>query len=375
MRIFINLLFLRPGRVGGTETFTVNLVKNLLEVDTKNEYLLILSRNNKKNFDFAFQKSKFLECDFDNNSRLKRVSFEQFTLPKKLKEQKADLLIAPANTGLINSPCKQLLIIHDLIYFVYPEYFSWVKRTYLKNLVKYSCKKAIRIVTVSQNTKDDIIKYVGEKEEKIDIIYEGVDFEKFSKTAREEGQNFVQKQYGIQKYIYSPTSLYPHKNNDSLIKAFAKLKTTKKIPQKLIITGNDPYKKIDWLKNVILECKMENEVFYLGRVPSEHLPYLYSGADLTTYLSSYEGFGLPVLEAMAASCPVLSSNRSSLPEIVGDAAILVNPFEIDEIANKMNELLTDEKLRKECITKGLERAKEFSWENVAKRLIQTYNKL
>jgi len=93
------------------------------------------------------------------------------------------------------------------------------------------------------------------------------------------------------------------------------------------------------------------------------------------YLSSYEGFGLPVLEAMAASCPVLSSDRSSLPEVVGDAGMLVDPFNVEEVANKMYELLTDEVLRKECITKGLVRVKQFSWENVAKRLIQTYDKL
>jgi len=149
-------------------------------------------------------------------------------LPKKLREQKADLLIAPANTGLINSPCKQLLIIHDLIYFVYPEYFSLAKKLILKFKLKYSCKKATRIAAVSQNTKNDIIKYIGEKEEKIDIIYEGVDFEKFSKITKEEGQNFIKAQYGIQKYIYSPTSLWQHKNNDLLVKAFTKLKKEKK---------------------------------------------------------------------------------------------------------------------------------------------------
>jgi len=120
---------------------------------------------------------------------------------------------------------------------------------------------------------------------------------------------------------------------------------------------------------------MENEVFYLGRVPDEYLPYLYSGADLTTYLSSYEGFGLPVLEAMAASCPVLSSSISSLPEVGGNAGILVDPFDIKEVANRMYELLINDDFKKECINKGLNRAKQFSWENAAKRLIQSYNKL
>jgi len=134
-------------------------------------------------------------------------------------------------------------------------------------------QKATRIAAVSQNTKNDIIKYIGEKEEKIDIIYEGVDFEKFSKITKEEGQNFIKAQYGIQKYIYSPTSLWQHKNNDLLVKAFTKLKKERKIPQKLIITGIDPHNRTNWFKNVISKNNMENEIFFLGRVPTEHLLY------------------------------------------------------------------------------------------------------
>jgi len=228
---------------------------------------------------------------------------------------------------------------------------------------------------MSQNTKNDIVKYIEINKDKIDVIYGGVDFEKFSKIKKDEAKRFIQKQYGIQNYIYSPTSLYPRKNNDLLVKVFAKLKKDKKVLQKLIITGIDPQNKKKWLRSIISKYGMESEIFYLGRVPGEHLSYLYSGADITVYLSSYEGFGLPILEAMASSCPVLSSNRSSLPEVLGDAGVLVNPFNIEEVANRMYELLTNESLRKECISKGSVRAKQFSWGNVARRLIKIYSNL
>ena len=376
MRIAINLLFLRPGKVGGSETFSVNLVKNLLKIDRENRYLLIVSQNNKKIFNFNFQNVEYLEFDFDNSSRLKRIFCEQFILPRKLNERKVDLFIAMGNTGLICCPCKQLLIIHDLIYFVYPKYYPLIKRIYLHKLVRYSCRKTDRIATMSQNTKNDIIKHTGVSEDRIDVIYEGVDFERFTKIRKDKAKEFIKKQYGIQCYIYSPTSLYPHKNNDLLVKIFAKLKNKKKIQQKLIITGIDPYKKINWLKDIIAKYGMENEIFYLGRVPDKHLLCLYKGADLMVYLSSYEGFGLPVLEAMASGCPVLSSNRSSLPEVVGDAGVLVSPFNIEEISNKMYKLLTSKVLRERCIDKGLIHAKQFSWKNVAKRLIKIiYNYL
>ena len=375
MKIAINTLSIIPGKVGGTEIFLVNLLENLLRIDNKNEYLLIVSSNNKKAFNFNYQNVSFLELRFNNNSRAKRVFFEQFYLPIKIKKKNVDLFIAPGNTGLVRCPCKQLLIVHDLIFFVYPKHFSFIKRTYLHKFVKYSCKVASRIVTMSKNTKNDIVKYIKANEDKINVIYEGVDFEKFSRIKRDEAKDFIRRKYNIKNYVYSPTSLYPHKNNDLVIEAFTKLKKEKKVPQKLIITGIDPYKKMNWLKDVIAKYEMENEVFYLGRVPGQHLPYLYSGADAVAYLSSYEGFGLPVLEAMAAGCPVLSSNRSSLPEVVGDAGVLVDPFNIEEVTNKMYELLTNENLRKEYIAKGLARAKQFSWENVARRFIKIYGNL
>ena len=264
MRIGINLLFLRPGKVGGSETFSVNLVKNLLKIDRENRYLLIVTRNNKRIFRFNSENVEYLEFGFDNESRLKRISFEQFILPRKLNERKVDLFIALGNTGLIRCPCKQLLIVHDLIYFVYPKYYPLIKRIYLHKLVKYSCRKADRIATMSHNTKNDIIKYTGVNKDKIDVIYEGVDFERFSKIRKDEAKEFIKREYGIQSYIYSPTSLYPHKNNDLLVKAFAKLKNEKKIQQKLIITGIDPYKRINWLKEIIAKHGMENEIFYLG---------------------------------------------------------------------------------------------------------------
>ena len=375
MKIAINTLSIIPGKVGGTEIFLVNLIENLVRTDNKNEFLFIVSRNNKGAFANNPKKVEHIEFNFDNNSRARRVFVEQFIFSKELKKRKIDLLVAPGNTGLLYCPCKTLLIVHDLIYFIYPKYFSLIKRIYLHNLVKYSCKKASRIITMSQNTKNDIIKYTGVSEDKIDVIYEGVDFEKFSRLQKDEASEFIQKQYGIQNYIYSPTSLYPHKNNDLLVKAFAQIKNKKGIGHKLIITGIASHQKKAWLQNLISKEKMENEIFYLGIVPDRHIPYLYSGADLTVYLSSYEGFGLPILEAMAAGCPVLSSNKASLPEVVGDAGVLVNPFSMEEAANNMYKLLTNEKLKKTYIERGLIRAKKFSWERVAKRLINIYEHL
>jgi len=375
MKIAINTLSIVPGKMGGTETFLVNLVNNLFRFDKKNKFLLLVSRNNKKIFVSTSGNVEYLKFNFDNNSRVERVFFEQFILPQALKKRKVDILVAPGNIGLACCPCKLLLIVHDLIYFVYPKSYSFAKRFYLQNLVRYSCKKADRIITVSQNTKNDIIKYFNINSDKIDVIYEGVDYDKFSRVTKEEAQGFIKNKYGIQDYVYSPTSLYLHKNNDFLIKSFAKLKKDKKISLKLVITGFDPQNKKKMLRNIISKCGMKDKIFFFEEVPSSHLPYFYRGAKITVYLSSYEGFGLPILEAMTSGCPVLSSDRSSLPEVVGEAGVLVDPFNIEEVSDKMYELLTDKNFREECIAKGLVRAKEFSWENTVKNMIKTYEKL
>lgn len=376
MKIAINTLSVIPGKVGGAETFLVNLTENLVRIDNKNEFLFVVSRNNKKRFIFNSGNVEYLEFNLDNNSRLKRVFFEQFILPKEIKKKEVDLLINPGNTGLLYSPCKEILIIQSLHCFVYPEIFSVAKRKYLQNLTRYSCKKSQKVITVSNHTKEEIIKYTRIAPEKIDVIYEGVDYNFFHNRKRDENYVKFLSQYDIKNgYIFSPTSLYNCKNNDGLIKSFALLKKKKKILQKLIIVGIDPGNEIDKLKKLIQDLKLGGKVIYLGSISHKYMPVLYQQADLTVFLSLYETFGLPVLEAMAAGCPVLSSNRSSLPEVVGDAGILVDPFNIEEVANKMYELLTDENLRKKYIKRGLVRAKQFSWENVVKRLIQIYSNL
>lgn len=373
MKIAINTLAIIPGKVGGTEVFLVNLIKNLIKVDKENSFLIVVSRNNKRIFAFDSKNAEYLEFNFDNNSRITRVFFEQMILPKELKKKKVDLLIAPANVGLIYSPCKLLLIVHDLIYFVYPEYYSFVRGFYLRHFVKYSCKKADRIIALSQNTKNDIVKYTSTSEDKINVIYSGVEIERFAKIRREIAQQFILKQYGIRDYIYSPTALYKHKNNDHLIKAFAKLKTDKKISHKLIIIGGDPFNRAGWLRRLIHKYNLDKEVFYLGRISDKHIPFFYKGAALTVYISSYEGFGFPVLEAMASSCPILGSNRASLPELIGDAGIMVDPEDIREVSERMYELLINKNLREKYIVKGLARAKQFSWENCAREMFKIYN--
>lgn len=376
MKIAINTLGVAPGQWGGGETFLVNLLNKLVDIDRENKFLLVVSRSNEKLFPTAAGNVEHLRYNFDNSSRIIRVFFEQFVLPWSLWRKKVNLLIAPCYTGLIYSPCKVVVVVPDFVYFVYPKSVPLSHRVFYRRFVPYSCRKASKVAVVSSNTKDDAIRYTGIDEDKIKIIYSGVDNEFFANAEQDVAEPDVLKQYGINRsYIFSPTSLYEHKNNDSLIKAFAKLKEKYKVPHKLVITGFDPVNRLELLKHLIHELGLGDEVLYLGRVPGRHMPLLYSKADITVCLSAYEGFGSPVVEAMAAGCPVLSSDRSSLPEVVGDGGILVDPFDIHGIVHKMHLLLTNKALRRECIQKGRLRAKHFSWNKVAQNLIDIYTHL
>jgi len=376
IKVAINTLGVAPGQWGGGETFVVNLVNKLVDIDRENKLLLVVSRSNEKLFPTAGGNVEHLRYNFDNSSRIIRVLFEQFVLPWSLWRKKVNLLIAPCYTGLIYSPCPVVLIVHDFVYFVYPKSVPMAHRVFYRGFVPYSCRKANKVAVVSSNTKEDAIRYTGIDEDKIGVIYDGVDYEVFANAAQDVAEPDILKQYGIDRsYIFSPSSLYEHKNNDSLIKAFAKLQEKYKVSHKLVITGFDPANRLELLKHLIHEHGLDNEVLYLGRVPKKHMPLLYSKADITVCLSAYEGFGLPVVEAMAAGCPVLSSDRSSLPEVVGDGGVLVDPFDIDKIVDKMHLLLTSKALRRECIQKGRLRAKHFSWDKVAQNLIDIYTHL
>jgi len=376
MKIAITTLGVAPGLWGGGETFLVNLINKLVDIDRENKLLLIVSRSNEKLFPAAGGNIEHLRYNFDNSSRTLRVLFEQFVLPWSLWRKKVDLLIAPCYTGLIYSPCPVVLIVLDFVYFVYPKSVPLAHRVFYRKFVPYSCRKASKVAVISSKTKDDAIRYTGIDEDKIKVIYCGVDYEFFANPAQDIAEPDILKQYGIDRsYIFTPTSLYEHNKDDSLIKAFAKLKEKYKVPHKLVITGFDPANRLNLLKHLIHELGLDDEVLYLGRVPKKHMPLLYSKADITVWLSVYAGFGLPIVEAMAAGCPVLSSDQSCLPEVVGDGGVLVNPFDIQGIVDKMHLLLTDKELRKACIEKGRLRAKHFSWDKVAQNLIDIYTHL
>lgn len=270
---------------------------------------------------------------------------------------------------------KVINTIHDMTYILYPETMDQRNLKRIKDDIQYSVDRSDRIITVSESSKRDIIKYLGVEEEKIKIIYPGVDYEKFSRYPTAAEIKGVKEKYNLpDEYVLYMGTLEPRKNIPSIIEAFYQLKQQDD-PQvqalKLVLAG-----KKGWLFESIFkkvqELGIEDDVVFTDYVAEEDKTVIYNQARIFVFPSLYEGFGIPVLEAMAASIPVITSNVSSLPEVAGNAGILVEPMDVSAIAQGMYKLLKDKGYCKEIVKKGHEQAEKFNWNKSADSLINIY---
>jgi len=273
-------------------------------------------------------------------------------------------------------PCKSVLTIHDILYESNQEFFPVLHKNLLKFFVPFSAKRADRIISVSEFTKKEIVKYYRVPEEKITVIHEGAS-DKFANIKDKESIFSVIKRYGIKKkYILFVGRIEPRKNIIGLLKAFDYIKKKGMKDICLVIVGNqDRIFQEKELFNRIKDMELSSDIIFTGGVSEDDLPVLYNGAEVLVYPAFAEGFGLPVLEAMACGTPVITSDTTSLPEVTGDAAILINPNSYEEIGGSLEKLLNNHVLRKELSEKGLERAQKFSWTEAAKKTIEVYKEV
>jgi glycosyltransferase involved in cell wall biosynthesis len=270
---------------------------------------------------------------------------------------------------------KKVVTIYDMVYKVYPETMKYAIKLLFKLNLNKSCQRADKIITISEFSKNEIIRYLNVNPDKISVVPCGVDLEYFRPINDVSLIEEIKKKYKIpSEYFLYLGTLEPRKNIERLIDAYNQLKIRYSNIPKLVLAG-----QTGWLYKTIFEkvmnLQLENDVLFLGYVFREDLVPLLCGAFAFVFPSLYEGFGMPPLESMACGVPVLTSNVSSLPEVVGDAAIMVDPLSIDEISDGLEQLLTKEELRKELSIRGLERAKLFTWEKAACLTMHIYKSL
>lgn len=270
---------------------------------------------------------------------------------------------------------KSVLTVHDMAYLVCPETVRFKTKMMLRLTLKKSCQRADKIVTISHFTKRELLRLMRIPEEKVVVVHLGVDPRKFFPRPPEGEVETVRHKYGIQRdYLLYVGTLEPRKNIERLIEAYSLAKGRLREMPLLVLAGRK-----GWLYDAIFErvtaLQLQNDVLFPGYVEDHEVPALLSGALAFLFPSLYEGFGLPPLEAMACGTPVLTSNTSSLPEVAGDAALLVDPNSVEEIAEGIKRLVTDVDLRQMLSRQGLERSKAFTWERAAKRHMEIYESL
>lgn len=289
-----------------------------------------------------------------------RLPLDLYTDPKR-----PDVFFTPSHYSPRFAPIPTVMSVMDLSYLFFPELFNKSDLYQLENWTKYSVKKAKAILTISNSTKGDIMEKYSIPDENIHVIYPGIKTNEKELTNQSSMEN-IQNKYKISgRYILFVGTLQPRKNIERLIEAFSVLSIKEANKDtKLILVG-----KKGWLYEPILESPnrfgIANKVIFLDYVPDADLPELYKGAVCYVLPSLYEGFGLPILEAMKHNCPVITSNVSSLPEAGGDAALYVDPLNTTDIAEKIEVLLGDESIRQDLIEKGKKQVAKFSWEKAA----------
>jgi glycosyltransferase involved in cell wall biosynthesis len=284
-----------------------------------------------------------------------------------LKKNKIDIFHSPSFFGPILAGCKVIMTIHDMIHVLFPEESSVLHRAYYSIIVRKAAKNASRILTDSENSKRDISKYLNVPSDKIVVTYLAVDS---SFRRSQEGEiNEIKDQFGINdKYILYVGSQKPHKNVGLLIEAYHRLR--EKISHQLVIVG----KKDRLFQKGMRNHKLEGVIF-VGEVQDELLPHFYSGADVFVSPSLYEGFGLPLIEALACETPVVTIKTSSVDEVLGDAGLIVELNSSDKLAMAIYKVLSDEDLRNSLVKKGMAMVKRFSWEETVNRTLKVYEEV
>lgn len=365
----------------GVGQYSLQLLKALSKIDDKNEYFIVLQQTLKDTHPIynLRNKSNFYLIKGNTPSVGPKKQFYYYKLLRR-NCFKFDLLHSLNSELPLYCNIKTIVTIHDLKYIKYPQFFinfSKIKLQYLKYIIKKGVEKADKIITVSQSTKNDIINLFGINQDKITVIYEASNLELYSNNKLYNvdisNNNILEKFFIKKPYLLYVGEKRPHKNLKGLIQAFALFKHKyDRWNTYLVITG----KKYSSYNEYIYEAeklKIMDSLIFTEFVPDEYLKVVYSEAEALLLISFYEGFGIPILEAMECGTPVITSNISSMPEVAGDAAILVNPYNIAEITESINRIMSSKILKKQLIEKGVKRVNQFSWEMAIKKTLEIYN--
>lgn len=368
MRIAIDATAI-PRLMAGAGVYTYQLVRALAALEADHDYVVFAHSDAFD--DLARQRPRLRVVHIRARSRPERLLWEQLLLPGRLRRLGIDVLHSPHHTTpALPLPCPRVVTLHDVTFFLLPQRYPPTRRLYFQAITRAAARLAQAIITPSDAVKRDVVRVLGVPQERVTAIAEAPAPE-FAPLEDADALGRIRWRYKLpSRYILSVGNLEPGKNRGRLIAAYGRLRE-RGLQHHLVIAGQRAWRYESDLA-LVRRLRLDDVVHFLGYVDGADMPGLYSGADLLAFPSLYEGFGLPVLEAMACGTPVVTSSVSALPEVAGDAALLVDPKDVAALTEAMERALADEALRAELRARGLQRAREFSWEKAARGTVQVY---
>jgi glycosyltransferase involved in cell wall biosynthesis len=364
LKIAINALYLLPGRVGGSETYIRNLVAWLARIDRSNAYIVFVNRESAGIFEELAPGCEVVTCPIRASNRPVRILWEQLALPFQLLRRRVDLLFSPGMTSPLLCPAPSVLVVFDLLHRLQPENFPPLYLMFLKTIIYLSAKVSAGVVAISEKVKRDLVDLYGLPPGRVAVTHLAVDRSSFFPRAAAEVEA-VRARYGLPgRFILYAAASLPHKNHARLLGALKILKERGEDLRLVLIGARD--KGAEALARNIEQAGLADDVVFTGWLPFEDIPPLYCAAEAFVYPTLNEGFGLPVIEAMACGVPVVCSDIEPLPEVAGDAARFVNASDQAAIADGISAVLGDRELRARLVEKGFRRAAEFTWERTAR---------
>jgi len=359
MRIAVNTRLLQKGKLEGIGWFTFETLIRMTKNHPEHEFIFIFDRPYNPDYIFAENVTPVVIGPPARHPLLFYIWFD-FQIPKVLKKYKADLFLSPDGYLSLRTKVPQLAVIHDINFVHRPEDLPWLIAKYYNYFFPKFARIAKRIATVSFYSKEDIARSFKIDYDKIDVVYDGIN--QIFEPLLEKEKTRVRKKYteGCEYFLFVG-ALHPRKNVSGLLKAFDDFKSGTENNIKLVIVGGEMHKTGDIFETYD-NMRFKNDVIFTGRVSTDHLHDIVGAALSLVFVPFFEGFGIPVVEAMSAGVPVICSNTTSMPEVGGNAVVYADPMKIDQITDAMIKMAYDKELRKELIEKGFEQKNKFSWD-------------
>lgn len=372
MNIAVNTRLLLSGKLEGMGWFSYETLKRITTLHKEHNFIFIFDRKYSDEFIFSDNIKPVVTFPQARHPVLWYIFFE-YGVPAVLKKHKADIFLSPDGWLSLKTDVKSVPVIHDLNFFHFPHFIPWHLKKYYNYFFPKFINRAERIATVSEFSKNDICSRFDYKKENIDVVFNGAN--EIYKPLNDENKTIIKAKYSRDcPYFLFVGLIHPRKNIDGLIKAFEEFKKSTESNVKLLIVGSQKY----WYSEIdqtLQKCIYKKDIIFTGRLETSELIKVVASALSLVYVSHFEGFGIPILEAMYCDVPVITSNTSSMPEVGGNAALYATPSSTESIKNALTEVYKNTKTREKLIERGRIQCKNFTWDKTAELLWGCIEKL